>query len=152
MKNNHTVINFSFNPALLEYRLYCVRSLLQRWLPTRSADWQPRTSGHDSVRRNPFPTQSFRPYIKYGVEVYLFRILYHALKHRAESIPHCVSDALTCCFRCLIQRDDRSMYHETHCLRAMEYTFLHPNSTAYSPEHIQVGLHAEFFQISKDTR
>ncbi|KAF9556158.1 hypothetical protein CPC08DRAFT_670185 [Agrocybe pediades] len=30
-----------------------------------------------------------------------------------------------------------AMYHETHCLRAMEYSFLHPTSSAYSPEHIQ---------------
>jgi len=30
-----------------------------------------------------------------------------------------------------------ALYHETHCLRAMEYTFLNPNSQAYTPHHIQ---------------
>ncbi|KAF8870906.1 hypothetical protein CPB84DRAFT_826867 [Gymnopilus junonius] len=30
-----------------------------------------------------------------------------------------------------------ALYHETHCLRAMEYVFLHPESSAYTPQHIQ---------------
>jgi len=30
-----------------------------------------------------------------------------------------------------------ALYHETHCLRAMEHAFLHPESLAYKPQHIQ---------------
>ncbi|KAF9480757.1 hypothetical protein BDN70DRAFT_804699, partial [Pholiota conissans] len=30
-----------------------------------------------------------------------------------------------------------ALYHQTHCLRGLEYAFLFPNSTAYTPHHIQ---------------